>query len=220
MTVGPPVCADFDGDGGSLPMNWAPVTLMTIPPPHPTNQTFVSCPASMAVDVPSMTNGGAVSALVTLGPSATTVVLTFDVLLPALSGGGTPSNAFDFVYLHKGTDPSYEVRVERGGTGQYSLHIAQGMTPDAIADISNPLLGMWNHMVLTVVFSSSTPGNATLQYMDESSQQQTTGKLLGLDEPPGTAGNAPISVSIGVGTLMQTSQAFSVLFDNVTMTGT
>ena len=227
-------CDDFDestisNNGWTADTNGTPTAALDV-------GDYASCPASLLIDVPTQTtptgNQFAHFYLTQSIPSAPLtsgkVVLDFEAKLPKLptpDGGATGASdsgialtdGLEVVLVRRSNDLSYNVRIERSADGFWFLRMGTGSSGGVATEVSAPLTpleGVWNHITLTIQFSSSATGGAQMTYTTVANQPALA------KTPPGAntdGSGAALNVNVGAAATTATSQEWFFGYDNVVL---
>gem|GEM_PF-4702607 len=207
-------CADFDepGDAG-----WS--NAVSDGAVMGTSQAeFVSCPSSLVVDMPpvgTITPNEGPRAVLTktfTQIGVTQITVDIDLLLPQLALEG-----FVVLAITTTVDDSWWLDLEHSADGSWFLRVHQGAsTSTPSAAVTNPLLGAWNHMRLTVPVSTSATTVSTLTYATTTGA--ATVMVAAATIPTGGVASPEASLNIGAIATSTTSEEDKFYFDNVLCT--
>lgn len=229
-------CSDFDE--GSATNGWSPPDVsgngLATPSARLDTTDSTSCPASLLVDFPQQSTATVTGAtqphyFLTKSPIASTgnnndVVVSFQVKLPDISSSPPPLmdagttfmgiDAIYFLVLRKSASQDWHVRLEHSGDGLWYVRVQQGMGVEQGAPFGNPLVGKWNHMMLTVHFASDATGSVGLTY-DPASGPPATVMIPGVKTSDDASQAVTLTIGAESGTV--TSSDWKLSFDSIVL---
>ena len=223
--TGAAFCSDFDE--GSLTAGWVTDTFGT-PTGVLDTKASTSCPASLLIDFPTQAAPTVdfpryrLAKTMAIALANNNVVVTLDVKLPPLAqatsfdGGVSLSDAFELFAVAKATDPvHYNARIEHSADGFWFLRMGTGTSSESGAQL-DPLIGAWNHMVLTAHFSTTGTGTAQLSYISSKAVMTVaTANPSNVNNSDSLSG--PLFFAIGAEALTSTSQDWKFAYDSVVL---